>query len=65
MIKINLRHLRELNYCSTGIKMFCKTHGLDMHKLLHGGFDEDELLRTGDHFALRAVEHARKRREER
>jgi hypothetical protein len=53
------RHLRELGYCNRGARAFFARHGLDWPAFLRGGIPAEQLERTGDAMALKAVEHAK------
>lgn len=65
-VKVKLAHLRSapgLNgrpgYCVQGAQAIAKRHGLDWRRFCREGLDEEELLATGDAFAILLVEHAR------
>lgn len=47
--------------CAPGIRGWFRRYGLDLRRFLREGLPADEVTRTGDAFALRAVEHARRR----
>lgn len=51
-IKAKLSHARELHYCSSGIRLFCKIYGLDFMTLVKVGLDVDVLIATGDTLAI-------------
>ena len=63
MTKATLQHARQLDYCSAGLRDWCKTYSLDFMVLVREGFDCDMLRETGDHLALAMVELAEKEEE--
>lgn len=58
MIKAKLAHARQLKYCSSGIRLFCKTYNLNFMELVKVGLDVDVLLATGDKLAIDMAELA-------
>lgn len=54
------RHIRELGYCNRGARAFFERHGLDWRRFLAEGLPAEQIERTGDAMALKAVERARK-----
>ncbi|MGA0610573.1 hypothetical protein [Caldimonas sp. KR1-144] len=59
------RHIRELGYCNRGARAFFVQHRLDWPAFLRGGISAEQLERTGDAMALKAVERARAEQAER
>lgn len=57
---ITMDHVRHIHYCSSGIKLFSKRHGIDLGEFCKNGVDEEVLLATGDQMAIDLVEDARK-----
>lgn len=56
-----MQDIREIKLCAAGARDFAKRHGIDWFKFLTEGIEAEVLEKTGDAFALRAVENARKR----
>lgn len=52
------RHIRELGYCNRGARAFFARHGLDWAAFLRVGIQAEQLQRTGDAMALKAIAHA-------
>ena len=46
-------------YCVPGARAWAKRYGLDWRRFMREGLPEEELLATGDAFALAVVAHAR------
>lgn len=46
--RVFLKHCRELNYCSHGIREFCKKHHIDFITFIREGIDCDELEKIND-----------------
>lgn len=57
-VKVTMKHMRRLNYCSSGVRKFFLQHGLDYGKFLREGIPAEELLATGDAMAIRVAEVA-------
>ncbi|PHR58716.1 MAG: hypothetical protein COA47_09935 [Robiginitomaculum sp.] len=57
-IKVHLRHARELQYCSSGIRDFCKMYNLKFMVLVREGLDADDLFATGDTLAINMAQRA-------
>lgn len=57
---ITMDHVRHIHYCSSGVKLFSKRHGIDLAEFCKNGVDEEVLLATGDQMAIDLVEDARK-----
>jgi hypothetical protein len=53
------RHIRELGYCNRGARAFFSRHDLDWAAFLRSGIAAEQLERTGDAMALKAVAHAK------
>lgn len=60
MTQVLHRHIRELGYCNRGARAFFERHGLDWRRFLAEGLPAEQIERTGDAMALKAVERARK-----
>lgn len=58
-IMVTMRHVRQAQMCSRGIRIFAARHGFDMRSFLLEGISADKLIATGDAMALQAVEAAR------
>lgn len=56
-----MQDVREVKLCAGGARAFAKRHGLDWSKFLTEGIPAEVLEATGDDFARRAIENARKR----
>jgi hypothetical protein len=56
---IKMHHAKALNYCSTGVKHWCKQNGINYLKFVKIGIDEDIVLSKGDGMARRVVKIAR------
>jgi len=55
---ITMEHVRRIHYCSPGIRLFSKKHGIDLGAFCRNGIDEEVLLATGDQMAIDLVEEA-------
>lgn len=55
---VTMKHMRRLNYCSSGVRKFFMKHGLDYGLFLREGIPAEELLKTGDAMAIRVAEVA-------
>lgn len=56
-MKIYLRHVRELGYCNSGLRKFCKKHNIDFLNFIKYGMDVEELKSiTDDGFAMRVID---------
>ena len=51
-VRANMNHARQLDYCSSGIRMFCKMYGLSFIDLVRYGLDVEVLIATGDTLAI-------------
>jgi hypothetical protein len=58
---VTLKDMRKLRYCSKGARAFFERQGLSWSDFLANGITEEELLKTGDAMAIKAVEVARGR----
>lgn len=47
-------------FCLRGVQAFAKRHGFDFQDFCRNGVEADALEATGDHFALKVVEYARR-----
>ena len=59
MIIVKMSHLRELKYCSKGVRAFFVRYNLDFQNFLKHGIDEETLSKTNDAMAFRAIEKAK------
>lgn len=57
---IRMDHCRKAGYCSSGVRDFLKTHGVDYMRFLTEGIPQEELLMVtnNDGLVLRVVEVA-------
>lgn len=58
--RITMRHIRQLGFCASGAREWCKRHGIDMRQLAREGVPVSKAEATGDEFGIRAAELARK-----
>lgn len=60
MTQVHFRHAKSagLGYCSRGMRLFFRRHGLDYAAFLRGGVPAAALLATGDAMARRVVDVA-------
>jgi len=56
---IKMHHAKSLNYCSRGVKHWCKQHGINYLRFVKEGVDEDVLLAIDDSMSRKVVEIAR------
>ncbi|MES0340691.1 MAG: hypothetical protein ABUK08_00085 [Candidatus Humimicrobiaceae bacterium] len=56
---VKMYHAKALNYCSNGVKHWCKQNGINYIKFIKIGIEEDIILAVGDGMARRVVETAR------
>jgi len=59
---VRMHHIRErgkLWYCVPGARAFFERHGLDWRAFIREGIPAEQLERTGDAMALKAVARAR------
>jgi hypothetical protein len=56
---IKMHHAKSLNYCSNGVKHWCKQNGINYLKFVKIGIDEDIILSKDDDMGKRVVEIAR------
>lgn len=61
MTIVHVCDIRALDYCSSGVREFCKHHNIDYMESLKNGIDESVLLSTNDVMAYKAIEQAKKR----
>jgi hypothetical protein len=57
-VKVYIRHVKAMRYCTKGIRYWCELHGLDFKRLIREGFTADELIETGDSMGIRVAEFA-------
>lgn len=55
---VKMVHMRQLGYCSAGVRTFFQKHDLDYSGFLQDGIDARLLAATGDGMALRVIEEA-------
>lgn len=55
---VKLEHVRQVHFCSRGVRAFCERHNLDWNKFIKEGLPEEVILATGDHMAREVVEAA-------
>jgi protein tyrosine phosphatase (PTP) superfamily phosphohydrolase (DUF442 family) len=53
--------LRELRYCASGARAWCRRYGFDFRQLVTEGLDADAVAATGDALGIAAAERARGR----
>jgi len=53
-----MTHARQLDYCSSGIRLFCKTYDLNFLELVRRGLDVNILIATGDGLAINMAQLA-------
>ncbi len=58
---VTARDCQRIGFCAPGIKRWCDDYNKDFRGFLKNGMSASEALATGDAFAERAVEQARKR----
>lgn len=48
-LKITVQHIKSAGFCvHVGARRFCAAHGLDFHKLMHGGIPVSEVAGIQD-----------------
>lgn len=58
---VRSKHLRAAGFCLIpGVRDWCKQHNVDFRRLMKEGIPASELEATGDLFAKKAVEQAKK-----
>ena len=62
-VRVTIRHLRELKFCSRGSRAWFELHGLDWSKFLREGIAVSELEKIDDDHARMAIEQALKEAE--
>jgi len=60
-MRIILADVRALQYCNSGVREFCKKHGIDYSSFIKNGIDTKELEATNDVMAMALIENAKKR----
>ncbi len=60
-MKITLVDVRALQYCNSGVREFCKKHGIDYSLFIKNGINANELQATNDAMAVALIEHAKQR----
>lgn len=54
------REQRSQGWCTAGIRAFARRYNLDFDAFCREGIPAEQLEATGDHFALKLVEYARR-----
>ncbi len=57
---VTIKQARSLNYCSRGLRAFCKKHNIAYIKFAKDGINSEVLLKTNDSMALKLVSLAEK-----
>ncbi len=57
---VKTSHLRKLKYCSRGQRRFFEQHNLNFLDFIKNGISEEELIKTNDSMAFKAIEEAKK-----
>ena len=52
---VKIEHAHAAGYCSKGMRLFAKRHGLDWPKFVREGIPAEELEATGDAMATKIV----------
>jgi hypothetical protein len=58
-VRVFMRHIRGVRFCSRGARLFFKRHGLDWQRFLKTGIPAEALEATGDAMAITVARHAR------
>jgi hypothetical protein len=58
-VRVELRHLRALGYCSRGARAWFAHHALDWQAFVADGLPAEVIEATGDHFGIEAAKRAR------
>ena len=61
---IKLHHAKSLNYCSKGMRHWCKQNGISYLKFIKEGIEEELLIKSNDTMAIKVVEYAKKKKRE-
>lgn len=56
---VTMRHMRQLGYCSAGVRRFFEKHNFSYSDFLKNGIDADKLAGTGDQMAIDVSELAK------
>lgn len=56
-VLVKFHHLRELNYCASGIRAFGRRYEIDIRRF-QTGVPSSEIRATGNPFAIKAAELA-------
>jgi hypothetical protein len=62
-IRVYIRHVREEMLCVRGMREWARLHNFDFHEFVRSGITVEELEATGDDFARRLCERARRESE--
>lgn len=55
-----MHHVREAGYCATGVRRFCKKHGLNFSTFLREGFPVQDMERIDDAMVKTIIDKLRK-----
>ena len=65
-MRVYLRHARAITdaagkpLCASGIRAWCRNHGIDLRELSRSGIAADRIAAIPDHYARQALAIARK-----
>lgn len=59
VVLVHMRHVRQANLCSSGMRAWAERHGIDALDFIRHGIPAERLEATGDHFALAVCKIAR------
>ena len=54
-MRVHLRHMRQLRYCTRGVRQFFAKRGFDYPDFLKNGIEAERMIATGDAMALATV----------
>lgn len=57
---VRIEHIRAAGICVAGARTWAKQQGIDFRDFLNNGLPASRLEQTGEHFALKVVEIARR-----
>ena len=57
-MNVTVRHIRQCGFCSRGARAFLLKHGFDWTTFVKQGVSAEELAKTGDAMAMKAIEVA-------
>ncbi|MDP8079509.1 hypothetical protein [Phocoenobacter skyensis] len=61
-MKITMKDMRRVDYCTSGVEAFFKREGLDFNHFLQHGIDDSVLLQIDSVFVRKCITEARKAR---